>query len=404
MKKSLRTMIMVFAVMFSALLVTGVSANAAGQSLTVQQTGAGEQSVTLSWSAALGEGIRYFIQFSNDGQNWVDQDWTTGTEETITRLSAGSTYYVQIIARKAGTNYDYKEEVGRSNVLQVSTLVKVPAVEELAQTNATTDSISMSWKAVSGATGYDVYRFNSYSDYTKLGETTSTDYTVTGLGASQAFDYFVIAKQTTVTGQVATSDSYKRVTMKTIPSKVLTVAMTNYYSNIRIANYGWTGVDNADGYEFQLLDSKGKKLYSTTTSYNSCTVSAFKQGVFTKARARAYITINGQKKYGTWSGYNYSATAKKITAKRSKNGKKISLSWKKITGAAGYTVYISTKSDSGFKKVKTYGAKTTKCTIKKYGKKKLKKSKKYYIRVEYLTKSGSKKVKSSIVGTFDRAI
>lgn len=405
MKKSLRTVIMVFAVMFGALLTTGISSKAEVQNLTVQQTGAGEQSVSLSWSAALGSDVRYYIMFSNDGQNWVEQGSTSGTQETVGRLSAGSVYHVMIIARQWNNDtYKYDIEIGRSGDVTVSTLVKVPAVEELTQTDATNNSISMSWKAVSGATGYDVYRYNSWDNYTKLGDTASTNFTVTGLGASQAFEYFVIAKQRTATGQEAMSDEFKRVTMKTIPNKVLTVAMTNYFSSIRVAYYGWTDVDKADGYEFQLLDNKGKKLYSTLTTSTSCRIDPFKQGVFIRARARAYIEVNGQKKYGPWSGYNYNATATKLSAKRSKNGKKITLTWKKISGAAGYTVYISTKSNSGFKKVKTLGAKKTKYTITKYGKKKLKKSKRYYIRVEYLTKSGGKKVKSSIVGTFSGAV
>ena len=123
----------------------------------------------------------------------------------------------------------------------------------------------------------------------------------------------------------------------------------------------------------------------------------FKKGVFTKARARAYIIINNKKIYGAWSDLNYNASAKKVTLRR--RGNKIKVTWKKISGAAGYTVMISTKAKSGFKKVKTLGKKSTSITIKKCGKKKLKKHKRYYIRVKYLTKVGKKKVASGVMGT-----
>ena len=55
--------------------------------------------------------------------------------------------------------------------------------------------------------------------------------------------------------------------------------------------------------------------------------------------------------------------------------KKVSVSWKKVTGAKKYEVYRSAKKKSGYKKVST--VKTNKLTDKK----KLKKGKKYYFRV-----------------------
>ena len=62
---------------------------------------------------------------------------------------------------------------------------------------------------------------------------------------------------------------------------------------------------------------------------------------------------------------------------RSANRKKITLKWKKIAGACGYKVYISTKSGKGYKKVKTCGKNSKGCTITKCGKKKLSKKKTY---------------------------
>ena len=75
------------------------------------------------------------------------------------------------------------------------------------------------------------------------------------------------------------------------------------------------------------------------------------------------------------------------------------MKWKKVTGASGYNVYVSTKSNSGFKKCKTVSKKKSSYIITKYGKKKLSKKKTYYVKVEYLTKVGKKTVKSGIVST-----
>jgi hypothetical protein len=53
---------------------------------------------------------------------------------------------------------------------------------------STSSSVSLSWSAVSGATGYNVYR-----NGTKVGSPSSTSYTDTGLAASTAYSYQVSA-------------------------------------------------------------------------------------------------------------------------------------------------------------------------------------------------------------------
>ena len=52
-----------------------------------------------------------------------------------------------------------------------------------------------------------------------------------------------------------------------------------------------------------------------------------------------------------------------------------------MTGATSYTVYVSNKEKSGYKKVGTYNSKKTSVTIKKYGKAALKSGKTYYVKV-----------------------
>jgi fibronectin type 3 domain-containing protein len=58
----------------------------------------------------------------------------------------------------------------------------------LAITGTTGNSVSLSWSASSGATSYNVYRGG-----TKVGSSTSTSYTDTGLAASTTYSYAVTA-------------------------------------------------------------------------------------------------------------------------------------------------------------------------------------------------------------------
>ena len=72
----------------------------------------------------------------------------------------------------------------------------------------------------------------------------------------------------------------------------------------------------------------------------------------------------------------------------------MSLSISKVSNASSFTVYASTKENSGFKKVKTVGAKKRSLTIKKVAGKKLKKNKYYYFKIVPNAKVGKKTVKS----------
>lgn len=393
MKKSLQMFLMVCAFAFSVLLVSAVESKAA-VNMGVKQTDASSNMVRVAWNAYLGAD-HYHVELSYDGITWQDMEDSSSPDVWVNHLSKGASYYARVVAYKGSHYFGDHIKIEESEVVQVATSPAEP--ENLVQTGATNNTITMSWSPVAGATGYDVYAYINY-DWTKVGSSNTTTATVNAIGNSQRFQYAIVARRA-VTGGVADSNRSDSVYMKTIPAKVSYVAMTNYWHNLKEASYGWNSVNNADGYQFQLLNYKGKSLLTKETSGDYVYVSPFKQGVFTKARVRAYIVLNSKKIYGAWSNYTWNAANKKVTARRSGNRKKITINWKKISGCAGYTIYISTKSDSGFKKVKTLSSKKKSITIKKCGKKKLKKNKTYYYRVVYLTKVGKKKVASNVMGT-----
>lgn len=96
-----------------------------------------------------------------------------------------------------------------------------------------------------------------------------------------------------------------------------------------------------------------------------------------KAIGNYTVTVTFKNQYSGSKGVNYTITPKKTTAKLSsvkKNSMKVG--WKKISGVSGYQIQYSTSSS--FK-----NAKTVKATSKKTSAviKKLKKNKKYYVRV-----------------------
>lgn len=253
----------------------------------------------------------------------------------------------------------------------------------------------MTWDAVAGASSYKILIFENY-DYKTVATSKTNSVTIKGLDASSNIEYYVAAVKN-VNGYEAVGDRSKSVDMKTVPKKVTRVAITDLYDNIKVCYYGWTSCENADGYQYEITSLKGKKkYYKATTTSTSARLTTYPVGAFTKARVRAYVEINGKKTYGPWSNYDYNACSKDVTARRSKNGKKITLKWKKVSGVSEYRIYISTKEKKGYKKVATVSSKKSSYTITKYNKKNLKKGQKYYVQLRYVGKNGKKKVVSNI--------
>ena len=397
MKKTLTTLFMTFAVAFTVLLVSGTTSKALETwNANITQTDAGEQSVELKWDAYLGAD-HYEIFFSTDNNNWVYMDYATGTSTSIYQLTSSSRYYVKLVAYSGSYYSDSKTPIAESGSVDVITSPE--EVQGLKQTDATTSTITMSWNNMPGADGYMIYRYDSYGNYTNLGSSAKNSFTIKGLQASTRAAYFVLAVKLNSAGQSAYSTPNGFVYMRTAPAKVAYVSMTNFWSYSNSASFGWNSVNNVDGYQFQLQDYKGKSILTKDTSSTSISADPFKKGIFTKARCRAYIVVNNKRIYGAWSGYDYNASCSNIKVIRSANRKKITLKWSKIKGASGYGIYVSTKSESGYKKVKTVKAKTTKYSFTKFKKKALKKNQRYYIRIKYLTKVGKKTVTSGIAGS-----
>ena len=154
----------------------------------------------------------------------------------------------------------------------------------------------------------------------------------------------------------------------------------------------WTKVNGAEGYEvYRATSKKGKytKIASVTkTSYKNSKLKAGKTYYY---KLRAYKTVNNAKVYGDYStvvaaGTQTSKPSLKVVAGK----KKATLTWKKVSGADGYEVQMSTSKSGKYKKIKTVNAKTV-----KYTKSKLTKGKKYFFKIRTYRTLGSKKIYSS---------
>lgn len=395
-KISLLFLTAMFTLLFSA-VVMAAPAKVTG----VKQTSADTTSVTVSWGAVLGNNVYYEVSMSNDGSNWnvVSDSYQSSTSYTKYSLTSGTTYYLRVRAKESDVEGAY------SDTIQVTTLPD--EITDLKQTAATTSSITVSWGKVAGATSYKVCKWVNGTE-SVIGITTGNTYTITGLNNKVDVAYEIYVKPLRTVGSFTAEqkvnyswdvDTLDKYDIKLVPQKISAINITSYWTYLESCRFEITTVKFADGHQYEIYNAKTNKKVSSGTMTSGGfgnyykDPSGIKRNNFYKVRVRAYNTVNNKTYYGAWSDYEYFANGTKSTVKKVKK-KKLKIKWNKVKGATGYTVYVSTSKDAGYKKVKTVSSKKNSISLSKIKKKKIKKKKTYYVYVVANKKVGKTTYKS----------
>ncbi len=131
-------------------------------------------SITVSWNT-VPKAQSYDLYVNGAVYN------TTATVKTVSGLKANTSYPFQVRAKNSAGISAYSPQS------TVKTLVAPPAVPTNVQATAGTDTITISWSSVSGATGYKVLFGDTVYDVT------GTSKTFTGLMPGEDYDYAVCA-------------------------------------------------------------------------------------------------------------------------------------------------------------------------------------------------------------------
>ncbi len=173
------------------------------------------------------------------------------------------------------------------------------------------------------------------------------------------------------------------------PKATSSVSATQTTSAITLK---WNKVTGADGYRVYKYDTKTKKYKKLKdVAKTTFKISNLKPGTSYKFKVRTY-TKDGETIWGKYSYALETATKTKapVLSKLTAGSKQLTANWKTVSGATGYQVVCSTSSkftSDSIKKVTIKGAKATKATVKK-----LKKSKKYYVKVRAYKTVGGKTI------------
>ena len=183
----------------------------------LKQTVAEKTSVKLSWSKiSNASGYRVYRATSKDGTYKLvaELSGSSKTSYTNKNLSPGKTYYYKVRAyRKVGSNKDYGSY---SSKLKASTKCNAPIISTISKDKG---KANITWKKVSGASGYAIYRSTSkngsYQKIKTLKSGSTLSFTDTNLESKKTYYYKVKAYKSADMGNIYSAySSMKSVKVK----------------------------------------------------------------------------------------------------------------------------------------------------------------------------------------------
>ncbi len=305
--------------------------------------------ISLQWSSVSGaKGYRIY-KYTGTEKKWRTLKTTTSLTYKDTSVKAGEVYYYRV---KAYQNVKGKAVFSKEYSNTVKTIVPPSKVTELKSVSVNGSSVTLSWKKAANVTGYRIYTYNSSTKkYTSVGTTAKTSYTVKKLKSNTSYTFAVRAYKTsdkTVYGAYSSRLSVKTRLADIKKFEVSSVTENSY-------TFKWDKASGVTGYQLVKYDESTKKWTKIlTTKKTTATVSGKNAVNGGKFRIRTYLKKGGKYTYGLYSS---TLTANKLSAVpknlkgavNSDNG--ISLTWSKVTGASGYTVYSYSAQNGSWKTV-----------------------------------------------------
>lgn len=294
----------------------------------VSNGGAG---VKLAWNAVKNaEGYRVYRKTGSG--KWVGLGNIEGTKYTDSSAQSGKSYRYTVRALHNGEVWSGYNSTGLA--------IQYFARPELTAATNGSVGVKVTWKAVSGAKTYRVYRMNSDGGWNKLRDVEGTSIVDKNVKSGKNYIYTVRVLKNSSVVSAYDADGIRTFFM-TVPQLDASRSSSN---GIKIS---WSEVGGAKEYRVYRSTEGGKwqgLTNVTGTSYNDQNVKAGTDYTYT-VRAVNGGTLSMYDKDGVDARY---LAAPKITLTKGKEG--VGLSWNKIAGAQGYYIYRRF-GDSGWKKI-----------------------------------------------------
>ena len=341
---------------------------------------------TLKWKAVTGAAKYEVYRARSLNGDYIKYSTVTGTSYTNTSyIENGNTYYYKVRALKSdGTAGAWSSIV---SVTYKQTL-SAPAVTG---GNDSQGRPTLTWKAVSGAAKYEVYRARSKDGtYTKYSTTTGTAYTNSSYLTSGATYYYKV-RALDANGNAG---PYSAVVSVTCRLKLTAPSVTGGNDAQGRPTLKWNAVTGAAKYEvYRARSLNGDYVkYSTVTGTSYTNTSYLANGTTYYYKVRALGSDGSYGPYSTPVSVTYKAPfgAPLVTGRKDSQGRP-ALKWDKVTDAAKYEVYRARSKDGTYSLMSTQSA--TGYTNTSY----LANGTTYYYKVRALKANGTASAYSSVV-------
>lgn len=263
----------------------------------------------------------------------------------------------QVNSKAAGVytlTYTVTDSSGNQTTVTRQIRVTLASPANLKAVAGSYNSVNLSWSAVSGASGYEIYRSTSSTGtYTKIAFSSSTSYSNTSLNTGTTYYYKVRAYQTvTPTAYSGFSSVVSAKPVLAIPTSVK--AASSAYNSIKTS---WTAVSGTSGYEvYRATSSTGSYYYAGSTTSTSFNNSGRATNTTYYYKIRAYRMVGTTKVYSNFSTVVYAKPIPSVPAnfKAAKvSSTSFKLTWSAVAGASGYKLYRATSSTGAYTLLKS---------------------------------------------------
>lgn len=258
-----------------------------------------DEAITITWGVVEGAtGYRLYVKKGDEG-SWerVDTLKANVTGYVIHERSTEETWYFRIRPYAKGSDGIFWGDYTKNEIVHVD-----PLQANILMSEAKEDSITVNWRKVEQATGYEVYvnpgKASSYYDYEKVADIDSNDitsYTVTELESDESYPFKIRAYKTEEDGTVTYypySDEYRtRTTKKTVEAYRVENLKNKLNADslcFKIMQYNY---ENSIRVDYVFARTKGKLFLRET--YNDNTV----EYLYSAKTDRAYIIFDDTKRY-----------------------------------------------------------------------------------------------------------
>ena len=305
-------------------------------------------SMQLSWKEISGADS-YEIYRSLDNKNFELSNTVSNTNYLDSNLLTGKTYYYKVrVVKDCTLNLAYSSY---STVKSAKTTLTTPKVSI---TNPAYDRNELSWMAIDGADGYEVFRTNKKDGkYTVVADISDLHFVDRNVTIGTTYYYKVRGYHLNYDDTKGYS-SYSNVVNKKVSIEIPKVSITksNYLMNV----LDWQDVELAKEYEVSRATSKtGKYVVIASTTDSNFEDTNIDINMTYYYKVRTVVDFNNTNKYSSYSAI----VSKKVTIGTPKvtitnpTYEKNVLDWQDVELAKEYQVYRATSKTGKYTKVAT---------------------------------------------------